>query len=55
MNLQGQDFKSWYRTGQAELQYFFDNYSKLPEEARKAVLKASLKSFSQALFCLSKR
>ena len=55
MNLQGQDFKNWYRTGQAELQYFFENYPKINEETRKGILKASLKSFNQALYCLSKR
>lgn len=27
-NLQGVDFKIWYRTGQAEVEHYFDNYHK---------------------------
>ena len=55
MNLQGQDFKSWYRTGQAELQYYFENYSKLSEDGRETILKSCLVSFNQGQYCLSKR
>jgi dimeric dUTPase (all-alpha-NTP-PPase superfamily) len=28
------DFKYWYRIGQAELEYFHENYGKIPKENR---------------------
>ena len=55
VSLLGQDYKSWYRAGQSELQYYFENYAKMNEEGKSIILKTSLKSFLNSLQCLRRR
>lgn len=49
------DFKYWYRVGQAELEHFHQAYPKISRESREIFLESALKSFSQSLFCLSRK